>query len=114
MKPIAQSFTGKKLHNKVVLPLRFTHVIHSNDVLVADIAGNQTFAKKAFPCRGAVHQCRIDQLQGDLASRQFVDGEVHDTHGALSEFPFDLVAPVKFLPRFKIGGGIGPVRREDS
>ena len=46
--PLAKGFTGEVFHNKVVLPVRFAHVINSNNVPVPDITSDQTFPNEAL------------------------------------------------------------------
>ncbi len=89
--PLLQVLTFEVFHGEERLPLVVPEIVDGDDVLVGELAGGAGFAKETladFLTRFEVG----DELDGDHALEQRVEGAVDDTHAALTELFDELVA----------------------
>ncbi len=86
-----QSVALHQLHDEVVNPILFAHVVERADVRVVQAADGFGFALEAFTQTGVAGELFGQDFDGDGAIQARVDGGVHLSHTARTELVGDFV-----------------------
>src|SRR6266566_1092104 len=98
---VAQRAAVEVLHHQIRHALtadwRKAKVSHVHDVRVAQASRCACLALESFDELFVAHELRCDQLEGDIAFRAQVCGQIHRAHPALAQQPLKAVLLVKHL-----------------